>query len=181
MRKGFTLIELLVVIAVIGLLSSIVLVSLKGVRAKTRDARRLSDMKQILLALELYYDTYGQYPGYVSSYGESGSCGGWDSSSEDTDGDGKFFIEPLQEAGFMGIVPRDPLDPPSSQASCGRYAYFRYPPGSGGCDSSRGPFFVLGVRDMETTGRPHPSSPGWSCPGYNWQNIFDWVVGGFEK
>ena len=37
-EKGFTLIELLVVIAIIGLLSSIVLVSLKGVREKARVA-----------------------------------------------------------------------------------------------------------------------------------------------
>lgn len=45
--RGFTLIELLVVIAIIGLLSSIVLASLNGARAKSRDARRMSDVKQM--------------------------------------------------------------------------------------------------------------------------------------
>lgn len=61
-QKGFTLIELLVVIAIIGILSSIVLASLQSSRQKGRDARRISDIKQIQLALELYYDANSAYP-----------------------------------------------------------------------------------------------------------------------
>ena len=56
--RGFTLIELLVVIAIIGILSSIVLASLNSARQKGRDARRVSDLKQLQLALELYYDAH---------------------------------------------------------------------------------------------------------------------------
>ena len=60
--KGFTLIELLVVIAIIGVLASIVLASLNSARRKSRDARRIADIKQIQLALELYFDAFRRYP-----------------------------------------------------------------------------------------------------------------------
>ncbi|OHA08386.1 MAG: hypothetical protein A3B37_01630 [Candidatus Sungbacteria bacterium RIFCSPLOWO2_01_FULL_59_16] len=66
-RKGFTLIELLVVIAIIGILASIVLASLNTARQKSRDARRISDVKQIQLALELFADSNSQeYPDAVA-------------------------------------------------------------------------------------------------------------------
>jgi len=61
-QKGFTLIELLVVIAIIGILATIVLVSLNSARAKARDTRRASDLRQLALALEMYYDTNNGYP-----------------------------------------------------------------------------------------------------------------------
>lgn len=61
-KKGFTLIELLVVIAIIGILSSIVIASLNNARKKSRDARRVADIKQVQLALEMYFDTNRAYP-----------------------------------------------------------------------------------------------------------------------
>lgn len=66
--RGFTLIELLVVIAIIGILSSVVLASLNSARKKGRDARRISDIKQLQLALELWYDNNSsKYPDALSS------------------------------------------------------------------------------------------------------------------
>ena len=52
-KKGFTLIELLVVIAIIGLLSTIAVVSFSDARAKARDAKRLSDVRQLAGLIEL--------------------------------------------------------------------------------------------------------------------------------
>lgn len=64
--RGFTLIELLVVIAIIGVLAAVVLASLNDARAKARDAQRLSDLKQIRIALELHYLDRGGYPSELS-------------------------------------------------------------------------------------------------------------------
>src|SRR5262245_55524778 len=65
--RGFTLIELLVVIAIIGILSAVVLVSVNSARSKSRDARRLSDIRQIMTAMEIYYNDNGGYPDSTSA------------------------------------------------------------------------------------------------------------------
>lgn len=65
-HTGFTLIELLVVIALVALLSSIVYAVLSSSRAKARDAIRLSDVKQIQLALSLYNEANAGYPDSLS-------------------------------------------------------------------------------------------------------------------
>lgn len=70
-KKGFTLVELLVVIAIIGLLSTIAFVSLNRARAKARDAKRLSDVRGLQSALELYYNDQAtpQYPASAATLG----------------------------------------------------------------------------------------------------------------
>ena len=55
-QKGFTLIELLVVIAIIGILATIVMVALGGARVRARNAQRMSDIRAIQMAMEMYYD-----------------------------------------------------------------------------------------------------------------------------
>lgn len=103
-NRGFTLIELLVVIAIIGLLSSIVLVSMGGVRAKARDARRASDLRQISTALELYYAQYEYYPN--PGWGWRSECPAW----------GNFAPNDVIP-GLAPYLPSFPSDPAMNKAN----------------------------------------------------------------
>jgi general secretion pathway protein G len=60
--RGFTLIELLVVISIIGVLSTLAVFGLNSARSKSRDSKRVTDVKQIQTALELYYADFNSYP-----------------------------------------------------------------------------------------------------------------------
>jgi prepilin-type N-terminal cleavage/methylation domain-containing protein len=60
-KKGFTLIELLVAIAVIGLLASIALVALSGVKDRAKDARIIAEMSQIPNIAALIRASDGSY------------------------------------------------------------------------------------------------------------------------
>ena len=106
--RGFTLVELLVVIAIIGILSSIVMVSLGNAKQKARDSKRIADTKSIQLALALYYNDNLMYPKniYASSAGAAPSNG--------------------LAGGYLPSVPTDPnyannCGTGGTDASCYRY------------------------------------------------------------
>ncbi len=72
MKKGFTLIELLVVIAIVGILSQVILASMQTARQKARDAKRVAELQQLQLALELYYDDNKSYPADIYAVAPNG-------------------------------------------------------------------------------------------------------------
>lgn len=126
-KSGFTLIELLVVIAIIGLLSTLAIVALNSSRIKSRDAKRLADVRQIQTALELYYDKNGNYP-------LSGGCssstpnGAWCNSVESQLNG--YWLRSGSTNHLSEFMSADPVDPnPSTSASFtpvggGAYFYF---------------------------------------------------------
>lgn len=61
-KTGFTLIELLVVIFIIGILASLLLANLVGIRSRAEDSQVKSDLLQMKKALRLYYNDNQAYP-----------------------------------------------------------------------------------------------------------------------
>lgn len=144
-QNGFTLIELLVVIAVIGILASVIMVSLNSARAKARDARRMADFKQVSLALQFYYDTYGTYP-RISPVTTNQWTDNFNAMAQD-----------LVNEGFLPSVPASP-----STAQVGGYHYFNYGSGSGVI----GGILVTGLETVSAT----TTGPYGSCRPFdqNW-------------
>lgn len=61
-RKGFTIIELIIVVAIIAILTAIMTSNFGESKKKSRDAKRVSDIVQLQLALEMFFDRCNQYP-----------------------------------------------------------------------------------------------------------------------
>lgn len=69
-RAGFTLIELLIVIAILGLLSTLVIVSLRNSRQEANIAKAQADVRQIALAVELLLHDTGSWPAHRLTGGD---------------------------------------------------------------------------------------------------------------
>lgn len=114
--RGFTLIELLLVVSIIGMLSSIVIASLDNARNKSYDAVRKSDLRQMQVALELYYSDHGTYPAETwcdSSIGSySDGCFAMIAAAAHQDGwnQSSTFYQQLATPDYMNDLPVDPVN-----------------------------------------------------------------------
>lgn len=116
--RGFTLLELLVVVAIIGILTSVVLVSLSSARQKARDSKRVQDFRAVSTALELYRSAHGAYPPINASSYNSFQ---WSESANVLFED---LAQKLVDAGYLPSIPKDPVNKVSGP---NEQAYWFYP------------------------------------------------------
>jgi len=103
--RGFTLIELLVVIGIIGILATIIFVSVGSVRDKARDVKRKSELSQI-----------GRLLTGSACYVPNGGIGEYDLLSLVDE----LKIKYPQYANYVSVVPRDPKSGTESES------FYRY-------------------------------------------------------
>lgn len=131
--------------------------------APERDERRVADLHRIQDALEHYIQDVGPLPP-PSEYGEGTGpqtfwADWWDLSSMDLDGDGRYFLDFLEDGGGLEV----PLDPrniapqPDDPRSGHQYAYLLVPPGyeyqGGACGAWRNQWvYMLAIANFETAG-----------------------------
>jgi prepilin-type N-terminal cleavage/methylation domain-containing protein len=142
--KGFTLIELLVVISIIGILSSVVLVSLASARGSARDAVRKADIDRIALAFERYYIDHGYYPddAFPGRWEQTCTTIGYVTTSQ---------TNSIVTEGYLPSFPCDPLNQMRDLGDSTSYAGYTW----------RGYF----IDDDPSTGGA-PGTCTMSCQGY---------------
>jgi len=103
-NKAFTLTEIILAVMIIGLIFSIVSVSLAELRRSSRDTRRSSDIAQIQLILEEYYRDEGTYPDSLIP--------------------GESLLGPTGKI-YLTKIPQNP-QPASDQCEFKEYQYLKY-------------------------------------------------------
>ena len=142
-QKGFTLVEMIMVVVIIGILAGVVItvINIPLQQRRSRDARRIADLKMVQSALELYFSDKRSYP-IVSSFDRVNTV----------------LNVSLVTGGYISDLPKDPRDgtQASSGITCGgdtfgktQHAY-RYK-----SDLSGGKYVLMAI--METTERASES------------------------
>ena len=151
-RRGFTLLELLISTTIIALISSIGMVSYEKVKINARDAKRVSDIKQIQTSLEIFFESHGYYPP-DRIYGPEGEILGMPETKYLTD----VGFAPKESGTTYIILPKNPLPNGSN------YVYRSINRNGSDCDTGDCEAYVLLFTLERPQGRllagPHAITP----------------------
>jgi len=162
-QKAFTLLELLVVMAIIGVLSSVILVTTMRGLEQSRDARRIQEVYEIARALQVYHSQFNKYPDNTDT-GDVGCWLNWDAGNA-VNGENDTFIKPLVDEGILEDVPREWTDLKDGWGSQCTYRYMKaVDPCDGKC---KGTYAIL-YAACETDDCPVNERPS-CCDGSSWQ------------
>lgn len=92
LNSAFTLVELLVVVAIILILAGIILPNITNARMKSRDSKRISDIGQLQLSLEQFFNRCQGYPSAAPLTTSSNVAGC------------SYTL-----GSFISVIPKDPL------------------------------------------------------------------------
>jgi len=106
-QKGFTLVELMVVVGIIAILSSVLYANFNQARMIARDKTRMTTLKQVQLALEVYKTQYGSYPLAGCGVGDGSFAGPGVATESDLTACAQNYIQGLVPE-FIGALPMDP-------------------------------------------------------------------------
>lgn len=165
-QKGFTLIELLVVIAIIGILASIVLVSLSSARNKSKDASIKAEVGQLRTLMELEMDEKASYAGIKAG-------GGWWKAGDTCTGFTSTNYS-VQAAQLCNKLVQD-VTPACTSNSCvyfkatspnanDKFAIMVYLPGAS-AEAGAGRYYCLGSSGAMSVGPVNPGAGNWSGAG----------------
>ncbi|MDO8429120.1 MAG: prepilin-type N-terminal cleavage/methylation domain-containing protein [Candidatus Daviesbacteria bacterium] len=150
-ERGFTLIELLVVLSIIGLLIGAAVPVYDSFLVKSRDTKRISDLKVIQSALQQYYADEGRFPITVN-----------------TDEGSSLVGSTLSARKYLNKIPTDPK---ASSGVYPKYTYESFNRTGLVCNNTPSSLCIKYCLYAKLEGTPSELNPLSGCPARNNYNF----------
>lgn len=171
---GFTIVELLIVIVIIGILAAITIVAYNGTQARARDSQRMTDLRSIQKALELYKVQNGSYP--PTNATTAAICASHTNGYSYSDATDGTWLSNLVTSKVLSKAPISP-----DNGCTHHYSYLYVTASSYGCTGLRtANYYILqiagtdgaaGIPSDAVTGTWRPctgATAGWGTSSTNW-------------
>jgi hypothetical protein len=159
-RSGFSLLDWLIITLTVLALTGVATKDERLRSVEDRDATRVRHHGVLLDAIRTHHALTGSWPSDRSGAAEDG----WSSSTK------QGFLMDLVDAGLLDQVPQDPT---GDERHCYRYRVYHSDPF--GCGQEV-PFFMLGVRRLETEAARTAAVDTVNCKGRDFSAEYDLIT-----